>query len=482
MEVVESFRSLDDTPSADLQHFALPLSSLLQSSELRMDASHFDPAVIEAINALYESGMRVESLGSLVDRVFMPSRFKRVYVDADEGIPFLQGSHVVHFRPDDVKYLSTTAHSNIDQLVVRKGWLLVTRSGTVGRAVICSDDWDGWAASEHIIRVIPNEERCPGAYLATFLSSSFGQVQLTSNIYGAVVDELTEQHMRNVLVPIPISSGDWQLVKSIDRRMRKAMAKKAQAVELVSSVLSSMPNLASTKTPQISNDFVLSSRYIFESENVRMDANSYSPKYFRALEALEDGGMPLVPLRSLVTEVFMPNRFKRIYVESEQGSPFLQGSHVVHFQPSDIKFLSSNSYSNFDELRIEQDWLLMTRSGTVGRTVICPKEWSGWTATEDIIRIVPNEGRCPKGYLFAFLNSTLGQAQLTSMIHGAVIDHLTEENVRDVLVPVPISEADKALMADIDVKVEQALTMRSNAVAAARKAVEAVEDRLGEVA
>ena len=240
-----------EVPHRSVETFSLPISSLVETDDLRLDASHFNPAVIQAVQHLRESGMRVVRLADVTTRVFIPPRFRRVYVDASVGIPFLQGSHVVHFQPADIKYLSRTAHHRLDRWIIHAGWILVTCSGTIGRVTICPEEWDGWAASQHILRIVPNEEMCPSGYLSSFLSSSFGQVQLTANIYGAVVDELTEQQAESVLVPLPETSRDWELVKSIDQEAKNAIARKSDAVALAKSAVEGFMRRIDSKIVQM---------------------------------------------------------------------------------------------------------------------------------------------------------------------------------------------------------------------------------------
>ncbi len=210
--------------------FSMPLSTLVGSPECRFDAGHYRPEFFQALKTLKHTGLKLVRLGDLVKDVILPSRFKRIYVNKDAGLPFLQGSHVVHFKPADIKYLSPFSRRNIDSVVVRAGWVLVTRSGTVGRVTLCPSEWDGWAASEHIIRIVPDEEKCPSGYLCSFLLSSFGQIQLIANIHGAVVDELTDDQVESVLVPIPDKKKDWELLRSIDAKMKLATELKSKAV------------------------------------------------------------------------------------------------------------------------------------------------------------------------------------------------------------------------------------------------------------
>ena len=213
------------------ESYILPSGLLAESNETRLDAGHYSPEFLNARRALNQSGLELKHLGSLVKNVILPNRIpKRIYVEADAGLPFLQGSHVVHFQPADLKFLSPASLQNIDSIVIRAGWLLITRSGTVGRIAICPSEWDGWAASEHIIRIIPDERKCPSGYLCAFLASPLGQAQLSANVHGAVVDELTDDQLRNVLVPTARKKGDRDRMRAIDHGMKRATELKSQAV------------------------------------------------------------------------------------------------------------------------------------------------------------------------------------------------------------------------------------------------------------
>ena len=442
--------------SSTVDSYSLPSNSLIGSHKFRLDAAHYNPELLDVIRVLRDSGMRVERLADITDNVFIPPRFKRIYVDNPaHGVPFLQGSHIVHFQPADLKYLSSALHQ-LEQWTIRAGWILVTCSGTIGRTTMCPVDWDGWAASQHILRIVPSEDKCPAGYLCSFLASPFGQVQLTANIYGAVVDELTEEQANGILVPLPVTDEDRALVRSLDAAMRDSVVKRSGAVSLVNEAIESVR--PSSDAIRESNGFSLPTRS-FGDDELRFDASHYNPSLLHALDLLDE--MKAVRLGE-VADVFMPTRFKRVYVEPEQGLPFLQGSHVVHFQAADLKHLS-RKHRRIDELTVKAGWLLVTRSGTVGRVTMCPDEWDGWAASEHIFRVVPRQVQ--GGYLYAFLASPLGQIQLDAYIHGAVVDELTEGHVGNVLVPLP----DARTISRIDSIMRRGVDMKSQASASVKK-------------
>ena len=458
--------ALPAAPSTWEHSFSLPFSFLVRSRELRLDAGHYNPDYLDALRILRESGMQLQPLALITRSIFMPTRFKRVYVDEPNGVPFLQGSHIVQFRPDDVKYLSPISSKNFDKLRINDGWILVTRSGTVGRITMCPPAWNEWAASEHIVRIVPDEELCPAGYLCSFLASSLGQIQMSVNIHGAVVDELTEEQLRRVLVPLPETEEDWALLESIDANMHDSAEQRSQAATLVDGAVDRVRPSPGNRRDLCG--FSVSSHHLVHGD-ARFDAGSFNPFLMDVLDLLDE--TETVRLGD-IARVFMPGRFRRIYVEPEYGVPFLQGSHVVQFQAVGLKHLSRD-YPGLDELLIDAGWLLVTRSGTTGRVAICPEEWDGWAATEDIIRVVPDELRISTGYLYTFLTSPLGQIQLKSKVHGAVVDHLTEDHVRNIIVPLPAEEA----VREIEYLIGEGIRLKSKAVALAESSIEKLTSR-----
>ena len=205
-------------------------SNLLHQGGWRLDAGYYNAETMQAHLAMAESGWTMKPLREVTERIFIPPRFKRVYVDEAYGVPFLQGTHIVHFRPQDLKYLSRTAHKNLQRWIISAGWVLVTCSGTIGRIAVASRDWDGWAASQHILRVVPKTDgSCPAGYIYAWLSSPLGQAQF-NGIYGAVVDEVTAEHVENILIPLPETKKQREMVLTIDAQVMDSVSTKEQAL------------------------------------------------------------------------------------------------------------------------------------------------------------------------------------------------------------------------------------------------------------
>lgn len=142
-------------------------------------------------------------LGSVVKDIFYPGRFVRSYVpNSERAVPFLGGTNISQLIINTSKYLNDN-NKNINELKVSTGWILVTRSGTVGIVSSVPEAWNGYAISEHVIRIIPNYQKLHGAYLYAFLRSNLAQEIIARGVYGSVIDEITPDYLRTILVPIP---------------------------------------------------------------------------------------------------------------------------------------------------------------------------------------------------------------------------------------------------------------------------------------
>jgi type I restriction enzyme, S subunit len=179
-------------------------------------------------------------LGEVVKKVFVAARFKRIYVEKEYGVPFLQGSHLPQMKPYNLKYLSKTNQRNLERWIIQKNWVLVTCSGTIGRIGLTSSRLDGWAASQHIMRIVSSDGKAHPGYITAFLMTPYGQHQLTSKIYGAVVDELTAEDAETVWLPDApkdIQAKIGELVVSAYEKRDEANILEEVAIQRVESAL-----------------------------------------------------------------------------------------------------------------------------------------------------------------------------------------------------------------------------------------------------
>ena len=111
------------------------------------------------------------------------ARFKRNWVDRSR-FPIFQPSSILELYPKPDGYIAENTGTNIDALRVKKGQVLVTCSGTIGKTTYVSDTLDNKIFSHDLLRISCKESTDAG-YLYAYIKSDIGNKMLTTNQYGA---------------------------------------------------------------------------------------------------------------------------------------------------------------------------------------------------------------------------------------------------------------------------------------------------------
>lgn len=218
----------------DLQKKAASVSTFdvkLSNMNLRLDASYHVPVVDAIIAHLKENAAEVTTVGDsrISEAVILPGRFSRVYVEEGYGRVLIGGKQLGELDPSGKKYLSNTKHDKIlSKLEVRENTTLITRSGTIGKIAFVPKHWEHWIPSDHIIRAVPANKDIAG-YLYIFLASDYGRTLITRYTYGSVVDEIDDDHVRQIPIPL-LRNKDVQ--QQINALALESNAKRYEAYKL----------------------------------------------------------------------------------------------------------------------------------------------------------------------------------------------------------------------------------------------------------
>ena len=183
---------------------------------------------------------------------------------------------------------------------------------------------------------------------------------------------------------------------------------------------------------------------------------------------MEESGLDLKPLGELA-RTRLPNRFERVWAkDGRHGTPYLNATDLLSLntlgKPSKERYLSRVSQVDFDALIVRENMLLITCSGTIGRVYHVPRRLDGWVATHDLVRVIADADL--SGYLYAWCLSPAAQVQMLNPVHGAQIDHIAEEHLRDILVPMLPQSQIRAINAEV----LGALQVREESLAAIQRA------------
>src|SRR5206468_1325512 len=87
------------------------------------------------------------TIGALSHDVLIGGRTKRNYVESAYGTPFLSGKNLIQIRPSELKHVSNSETEDLEDMLLDRGWILITRSGTIGRTCYVWHNFEQYAAS-----------------------------------------------------------------------------------------------------------------------------------------------------------------------------------------------------------------------------------------------------------------------------------------------------------------------------------------------
>jgi len=428
-------------------------SSFIASSAFRLDASSF-------LNS--NRGMSLETLeasGHLSD----PADVFTVYIQTpilyyvehfSQSRPYLTTSELGEYQDHALSHVSLIADPRLIEWEVKQGNIILSRSGRVGDAYWVDRKLGGALVGDSF-RVVPKNPD-DGYFLYALLSSSLAKDYMTGVSYGSVVDHASVAQARSLPVPNikeNIRARISDLVKSALEARDIAYGLLAEAesallrVNDLPEISESSPcrfdPLGNPESTEVKASHVLGNDS--RPSEYRLDAHFYNPLAQLAIRNIKNSKSKVVTIGEVTDRVFMCGRFKRNYVEKEYGVPFLSGKNIIQIRPTDLKYLSKSETHDLDEYVLEKKWTLITCSGTIGRTCFVWNNYENYTATQHIIRAVPNEDVIDPGYLYAFLSSPYGKQQVLRFRHGSVIDEITDKQVKKVLIPLPSETEQKAI-------------------------------------
>lgn len=166
----------------------------------------------------------------------------------------------------------------------------------------------------------------------------------------------------------------------------------------------------------------------------RMEGESYLTEGYQIRLAIEGRAAGWMKLGQIST-VTQPNRLKGILVPEGEGTPFLAATQVFGIRPIPRKWLAMEKTPGAQERFVAEGTILVTCSGTVGRTITAPASLNGVLITHDLLRVNPIAPDL-SGWIYAFLHSPQAQAMMTSSHYGQMIKHLEPSHLEAIPVPV----------------------------------------------
>ncbi|RCK72641.1 MAG: hypothetical protein IGBAC_0452 [Ignavibacteriae bacterium] len=357
----------------------------------------------------------------------------------------------------------TNEQANKLNLRVKNGWILVTGFGTIGNIRIVDSIINDFAVANNVARIIPKENFT--GFIAAFLSSNYGNKLLNDYAAGAVVKYIEAPQIAQI--PIPIlpddiitETNDLYLAAVRCREDAHNLLIKARTLVLE---YNNLPPLEEAEFETLDRDKEIDLRLVSTKEftdDFRLDANYYNPVAETIIAKLKLSQNKIVYSGELNISAFTPKMFARNYVDALNGIPFLSGKNLIQIRPTGLKYISKTETNDVSNLLVYKDYILVTRAGTVGRTIYIYHNYENFAVSDNVLRIIPNSGSIDPGYYYAFLSSDYGFYQIDRFKHGSVIDVIDDDYLNSLLIPIPEKDQQK----EIGDLVRQAYDLRAEAI------------------
>lgn len=437
----------------------------VRSINFRTDASYHLSEGQNVQRCIAASPYPLTTIKEVSEDIFIGNRAKRVYVkDSNHGIPFLSSSDILKADLDNVKLASKKYTPEIERMSLKKGWTLISRSGTIGNCAFANAKHAQKLASEDVIRLVPNNI-LRGGLVYAYLASKYGHSLLTQGTFGAVIQHIEPAFVGSIAIPLFPDSFQQE----VDNLVQEA----ARLREEASDALEYAIDFFNTLFPVPFKDNCLgkvSSKEIMTSINKRFEA-SFHISEGKDIDKYIKEHYEWKSLGEVCSNISRPDIFKRYYVKN--GITFLGGADIFLATPDSEKRLSKTKTGNISQLAIKEGTILLPRSGTIGNVAWAHAGHAQKLASEHVIRLLPND-MLRAGYVYAFLASKYGKLLIQRYIFGSVIQHVEPPHLK--LIPVPI--IDQKTMDDIHDKIMIYSSAMGKAIEFEQKAIHMVEQEI----
>ncbi|UZS00096.1 methylation-associated defense system restriction endonuclease subunit S MAD5 [Chondrinema litorale] len=449
----------------------------------RMDSSYHLSEGRVTRKKLELSPYDVLCLNDISERIFYGGRSKRVYVsNSNYGLPFMGSSDMLKQQHDTFKLISKTRTKNIADSKLKKDWILISRSGTIGNTNYTTSEFEGKTASEHIIRVVPNDKMKSG-FIYAFLSSKYGYALMTQGTFGAVIRHIEPEYLETL--PIPNFPNSFQ--NKIQELISKASELRVEANKMIQSSRELLKEKAGLKPISIDDyeyfgtypkDRKISffTRNINELNSTSLNAFNYSKRVEGIEKRVRD--IKHMELSQCIDTkgFFNSGSFRRLELESPKSVKLINQSDILNIKKQGKMlaraFVKTNKLAQYGEVLIAGVGTL-GESETFCRTIFVNEELDGQLIAGEFIRMVTNT-KIPSGYLYCWLSTDYGFRMIRKTQAGTKLCR----PIPDLLKKIPVPILDEKAMVDIDRVIKEAHTKMFISLKKENEAIDLVEKEI----
>lgn len=405
--------------------------------KFRLDPSQYSVETEKILRCCKERRIALKSMKDIgcIEEIYLPNRFSRKYTqNKNDGVPMIGTSSMLNLKIPTTDRIYLNNMKDSEELFVKEGDILVSRSGTVGVTVLCGSSYEGFVASDHCFRLrIKKEFR---GYIAAYLISRPGQALLAKNSHGKVIKELIDEDIIN----LPVMLFDKETLQELNYKMLDSAKMYDKARKLLNEVEYCLDNVIGYIKPKILSQVSKGIVGFTDLIQNRLDPHMYAAESLYPTKEIVKCNHKYLHECAYVSGV---PRFKRHYLNenNDNGIGLYSSSDIVRAYLTPSKYISKKLNSkNIETCIVEENMILIPCSGTfggiLGRGVLASKILNGQAVSQHVLRVSQKNSDMNFYYVAAFLCSdNYGYPLITARRFGKDIPEISPESLKDIPIP-----------------------------------------------
>jgi len=376
------------------------------------------------------------------------------YSDDPRHPVFLRAQNIEegYLRFDDAKRLRPEVFAADPKSILNDGDIVLTIDGVrLGIAAVYREgDWPS-CVSNHMVRIQHGDQIRPD-FLACFLNSPLGQLQIKRGITGSAIPGLRADAIARIVVPTPPESVQVRLVAALESAREASLRRLEAADQLLAGLETYVLEKMELIVPPSDNRQVWAIRF-YEDVIQRVDTTFHYPRLREVQQRVREiGGVQLGTLCTFSTERINPREW------GSSAFPYIEIGMVnaETGEASAVVIPREDAPSRARMLVRPGDVIVALTRPHRGSIAMIEDSLGVCVASTGFAVLRVNPDRVNASYLWAFLRTQPALLQMVQRSSGGNYPAITEQELAKILVPVPP-------MAVQDAVVEEAARRRSEA-------------------
>lgn len=219
----------------------------------------------------------------------------------ESGVPFYRSSNVGEILPkdSDTVFISEEQHREEHKTRLERGDIILAKTGKEAASVVLVPECN---VSQDVVAIRPDRKQINPFYLAVFLNTEAGVLQMRRWFQGQVQMHLSLPDTREILVPIPAP----RLQKEIELLVLASETSNTSAHSSITAAESLLTSALGLDRLDLTPSKCYERPFRDLQRETRFDAEFFNPKFQRVLTLLRSEGETIGSVARLAEQTFRP--------------------------------------------------------------------------------------------------------------------------------------------------------------------------------